>query len=197
MPIKPAFSAVELLLVAGISAILVAIAVPGYLDAKMRAEVVEVRYTMRDIQGALITYKIDYNKLPPFKTSYSTNNPLLRLTQTHLLSNPPNDRFKNGLKGYGGFYADPYISYENPSPKNPLYQNILARVRANTSTTSVTDISNEMYWMLRSIGPDQTDFRDEGLGRGSNNQNPLNLVEYNPSNGSFSLGEIIFTESDY
>lgn len=47
MPIKPAFSAVELLLVAGITAILVAIAVPGYLDAKVRAEVTNVNISLK------------------------------------------------------------------------------------------------------------------------------------------------------
>ena len=43
MPFKPAFSVIELLLVAGIISILVSIAVPGYLDAKLRAEVVDTK----------------------------------------------------------------------------------------------------------------------------------------------------------
>ncbi len=199
MPIKPAFSAVELLLVAGISAILVAIAVPGYLDAKVRAEVVDMRLTLREIQGALLQYKIDYNKILPFKNSYaySSPSPLLKLSQLQMLSAKPEDRFKKGLKGYGGFYADPYVSYENPTPKNPVYQNILARMIANSPNSALTENISENYWLLRSIGPDQTDFRDEGLGRGSNNKNPLNMIEYDPSNGVFSLGEILFTELDY
>ncbi len=196
MPIKPAFSAVELLLVAGVTAILVAIAVPGYLEAKVRAEVVDVQVKMRDIRGALAQYSIDYNgQLPPEKTNLFSPPPLKRLVDLSLISYEPIDRFKEGLQGYGRYYIDPYITFDYIDPNNVTDRKWFGRMIDSGGATSFkTSSSNTQYWYLKSLGPDQTDFRDEGARRGSNKENPLGMVEYDPSNGVFSLGEI--TRSD-
>ena len=62
MPIQPGFSAIELLLVAGIISLLVAIAVPNYMEAKIRAEVSDVKITLQRCENALIQYKVGYNR---------------------------------------------------------------------------------------------------------------------------------------
>lgn len=196
MPIKPAFSAVELLLVAGITAILVAIAVPGYLDAKVRAEVVDVRTTLRTVNNALIQYQIDTNEFPE-PPSIANPQPLQRLITTGLLNRQPVDRFKEGLRGLGSFYADPFIAFDYIDSKHASLHRFMAR-RINTSNRYYASsyLSSQSYWYLKSIGPDQTDYRDEGLNRLSNRRNELGIVEYNPTNGIFSLGEIVRSQVD-
>ncbi len=190
MPIKPAFSAVELLLVAGMTAILVAIAVPGYMEAKVRAEVVTTQVQMREISGALAQYSIDFNgQLPEKPASAVDTAPLKRLLSMGLLTNEPVDEFKEGLQAYGKYYVNPYITFDYIENKQRI---VFGRVLENSgySPSQQTQSSNS-FWYLKSIGPDQTDFHDEGGVRGQNKMNPaMQIVEYDPSNGIFSLGEI-------
>lgn len=191
MPIKPAFSAVELLLVAGISAILVVIAMPGYMDAKIRAEVADATLTVREVKHAIIQYKLDFNKYPE-SPQFGMPHPLNRLVQHQYLSNTPNDRFKEGLEGIGGYYSDQIIGFDYMFPNNPVYQLTLKRRSSTIASNSNTYNNDIQYaWFVKSIGPDRTDFHDEGFGRGSNNPNPLDLVEWDVSNGLISLGEIV------
>ncbi|MBI1387461.1 MAG: hypothetical protein GC154_03330 [bacterium] len=192
MPIKPAFSAVELLLVAGISAILVAIAVPGYLDAKVRAEVVDVKWTLKVINDGLIQYHLESSDFPEAPSMQSPK-PLLRLYDGNMLTQEPVDRFKKGLKGMGGFYDDVLIGYDYIDPNNRLYRGYHARLTAKVGVPRSS--YNSKYWILKSIGPDQTDFRDEAQGRLSGVPNEMGVVDYDPTNGTFSLGEI--TRSQY
>ncbi|MFB3788388.1 MAG: type IV pilin protein [bacterium] len=190
MPIKPSFSAVELLLVAGICAILVAIAVPGYMEAKTRAEVADAKNTVLQVYHGIIQYKIDYNKYPEPPAPYGPN-PLRRLINSQLITFEPVDRFKENVRDYGDKYSDPYLGYDYISSKIPVYQLTLARLKAK-STYSSNPFSPDMsYYYIKSIGPDQTDFRDEGGARTYNKHNELGLVEYDPTNGVFSLGEIV------
>lgn len=189
MPIKPAFSAVELLLVAGISAILVAIAVPNFLEAKVRAEVVDVRATLINCQNALIQYGVSFNKIPEIHPNSPP--PMSRLVRAGMLSLEPIDRFKEGLqdKGFGALYADPYIGFDNL--ETMLSRTVYAKVVRGMNGAFNNKTTAELAWVLKSIGPDQTDFQDEGLERGTNRPNPMGIVRYDPSNGVFSLGEIL------
>jgi len=191
---KPAFSAVELLLVAGIMAILVAIAVPGYLEAKVRAEVVDVQVKMREITGALAQYSIDYNGQLPEKWTYSQPSPLKRLVTLGLISYEPTDRFKEGLQGVGVWYSDPYITFDYIDPTNNQHKLWFARMIAKAGAAKKANSSQ--FWYMKSIGPDQTDFHDEGNMRGMNKANPLGMVDYDPTNGVFSLGEITRSDQD-
>jgi len=190
MPINPGFSAVELLLVAGIIAILVAIAVPGYLDARVRAEITDVKKNLIEVHNALILYKVNCNQFPEKPIYPYYFNPLNRLIKGQMLDSEPVDRFKKGLIGYGSYYSDSYFGYDYIDPTITYYTKIYARLTANAKDISM-GINGDGYWYVKSIGPDQTDFRDEGLGRGSNQQNILGMVSYDPTNGVFSLGEII------
>ncbi len=195
MPIKPAFSAVELLLVAGIASILVAIAVPGYMEAKARAETADVASLLRQVEMGLVQYKVDYNHFldPPY--SPVSPNPLRRLVNTQLVNFDPVDRFKDGLRGYGGYYADQYLGYGHLTPDREEFQPTLNRINQDigiaSSGSNTGYVSVNRYWYVKSIGPDQTDWNDEGGERNSNKKNRLGMVEYDPTNGVFSLGEII------
>lgn len=190
---KPAFSAVELLLVAGISAILVAIAVPGYMEAKVRAEVVDVKYMLRNVNHALIQYSIDYSQFPEMP-SVNTPHPLKRLQDNRFLTARPEDRFKKGLQGYGSYYTDSLLDYNYMDLEKIFFRKVRARLVSNASLITNNN-QTRGPWYLRSIGPDQTDWRDEGGGRGSGRANEF-FTEYNPTNGVFSLGEIILVQND-
>ena len=105
----------------------------------------------------------------------------------------PEDRFKKGLEGFGLWYKDPYIEYDYMEPENTWYRKIRARIAGTTTLKDPTTnpvVYNRTPWMLKSIGPDQTHFLDEGGGRGSRKASD-SITEYNPTNGVFSLGEII------
>ncbi|MDP8242467.1 MAG: hypothetical protein P9L94_00190 [Candidatus Hinthialibacter antarcticus] len=191
MPIKPAFSAIELLIVAGITAILVAIAVPGYLDAKVRAEVVDVRVSLNQISNALLQYHLEQSDFPESPT-YDNPKPLNRLIKTELLTQEPTDRFKQGLSGLGGLYSNSVLGYDYVNPTDNRFVFFHASNMAKSSGSSA--YRTKKYWFMHSIGPDQTDYRDEGLGRLSGVGNELGIVEYDPTNGTFSLGEITRTQ---
>lgn len=143
----------------------------------------------------MIHYNIDTNEFPE-PASIGSPQPLRRLYNLDLLSQEPLDRFKEGLQGLGGFYADPYISFEYIDPKNQGFHLFHARRIANARDRGVSHLGSNRYWYLRSIGPDQMDYRDEGLERLSNRRNELGIVDYDPTNGVFSLGEIIRTQID-
>lgn len=191
---KPAFSAVELLLVAGISAILVAIAVPGYMEAKTRAEYVDAKVRVNQTYTAICTYKVDYNHFPE-QPILGGPYPLLRLVQTQNLNDEPRDRFKEDILGAGIYYTDPYLGYGYLTPDREEYVQIIPNITKNSGLASATNLTSPIqesrYWFVKSIGIDQTDWRDEGGGRGSNKKNFRNIVEYDPTNGLFSLGEIV------
>lgn len=188
---KPAFSAVELLLVAGISAILVAIAVPGYMEAKARAETADVQNMMRQTEMAISQYRLDFNQYPE-QCSLQTSNPLRRLVQ--FISSEPLDRFKdNNLRTLGSYYSDPYLWYGFMTPEREEFTQALSQINKTASLSSTANIKftpDSRYWYLKSIGPDQTDWHDEGGERNSKKMNLMGMILYDPTNGVFSLGEI-------
>lgn len=188
---KPAFSAVELLLVAGICAILVAIAVPGYMEAKVRAETADVRNMLRQVELAISQYRMDYNVFPE-QCSLQSQNPLRRLSQ--YITSEPLDRFKNNnLRAWGGYYSDPYLWFGYMTPEREEFTLTLSQINkaaSLSSSNSLGFIPDSRYWFLKSIGPDQTDWHDEGGERNSKKINSLGMVQYDPTNGVFSLGEI-------
>jgi type II secretory pathway pseudopilin PulG len=186
---KFGFSAVELLLVAGIISILVAMSVPRYLEMKVRAEVVDVKVTMRDTTNSLYKYKIDYGKFPETSSPLGPNS-LSRLVKTNMIEREPVDRFKLGLKAYGGYYAESYLFYDSMYHAPNQVVKPYARLMAQYNLSSLNMKNDDTAWILRSIGPDQMDYRDEGNIRGSNKWNKYGVVEYDATNGVFSPGEI-------
>lgn len=192
MPVSPGFSAIELLLVAGIISLLVAVAVPNFLDAKVRAEVADVHATLSRTNNAIQLYRTEYNRFPE-KTAltYSSGPALQQLVNAGYpqVDTIPVDRFKTGLDSetLGPLYSDNYISYDNAnSPSFTTYGKLWRRDSAGSFASG---FSNK--WIVKSIGPDRTDFLDEGLGRGTFQQNLSGLTLYDTSNGIFSLGEIV------
>lgn len=72
---KKGFTLIELLIVIAIILILIAIALPNFLEAQIRARVAAAKGNLRTIQTALESYALD-NK--PYKEQFPNPSPLLR-----------------------------------------------------------------------------------------------------------------------
>ncbi len=62
---KKAFTLIELLIVVAIIGILAAIAVPNFLNARLKAQIAKVEAEMRAIDEAYSAYRLDNNQYPP------------------------------------------------------------------------------------------------------------------------------------
>ncbi|HPA47111.1 MAG TPA: type II secretion system protein GspG [bacterium] len=170
---KPAFSVIELLLVAGIISIIVAIAVPNYLDAKVRAQVTQVRLDLNRVEGALNFYFLDTNRFPP-----------LELGLRELEKGP----WLGGRPAYDRFKEDS----PNPFPSKYLDYGFVDAREARSLTSgqwmgkSSSSLSQEItqdekkVWVVSSVGPERVITLT-----GSNLPTP-----YDPTNGILSPGKI-------
>src|SRR3989338_10853040 len=167
-----ALTLVELLVVVAIIAILVAIAVPNFLEAQVRAKVSRSYADMRSISTALVAYRVDSNNYP-LSVNLSSGiilSHLLRLkpltTPIAYLSNVPSDIFRPSspysyLEKYGWLATSRYFGEAPP----------LRGIEIDFFQTG--------NWVLASVGPAITrpDMTD-GYG-------PEDI--YDPTNGTISL----------
>ena len=169
---KPAFSVIELLLVAGIISIIVAIAVPNYMDAKVRAQVTQVRLDLNQVEGALQFYHLDTNHYPPLFG-------LKLLEQGPWLSGRPAlDRFKEDSPyPFPSLYLDYGFVDSNEARRAGRGQWM-----AKTIASPVQPMQSEgrEVWVLSSVGPERSITR-----LGQNLPTP-----YDPTNGVLSPGKI-------
>ncbi len=87
-----AFTLIELLIVVAIIGILAAIAVPNFLNARLRAMVAAQTADMRNLNDAFTRYKLDYNGLPKHIDGLAERIPLT--TPIEYLNDLYYDRFK-------------------------------------------------------------------------------------------------------
>jgi len=200
-----AFTLIELLIVVAIIAILAAIAVPNFLEAQTRAKVSRVRADMRSIATALESYRVDSNNYPG---PYDYND-------------PPSDGWggfsqNSGAPGDSGFHARvssslttpiayiaslPLDAFDSSQTDNTMPQETWNRFRywnfpyfrenpvyANLGPTTGFGRNEAAagQWLFYSIGPDQ-DQGNEGAGF---------HVDYDPTNGTLSIGNIFRTQKN-
>ncbi len=141
---KPSFTLLELPIVAGIIAIMVAVALPNYVDAKLRAQNADVQVELNAVMGAIYRYRVDTNAYPP--PDLGSANALNRLVRAQLLNFTPIDKFK--IDHRDDYYPSLYLDYRS------VY---LSGQTANSSPTGVPPTwsqSVDTGLCLSSVGPD-------------------------------------------
>jgi len=204
---RPAFTLIELLIVVAIIAILAAIAVPNFLEAQVRSKVSRVKADMRTVATALESYVVDNNVYPPAWEAFTTGAvwgtfntppfhsrvPSLVTTPVAYLTSLPEDPFRavepTALgTGFLGQFSKRFVYY------NFRYNfvNVAPPPAQNTFAIASTIAGP---WLLYSVGPDRDEWnRPDGLTGG--------LVairvyrDYDPTNGTISLGNIFRTPAN-
>lgn len=180
------FTLIELLLVVSILGILTAALMPKMLDARTRTEVVKVRSDMRNVGLALNSFNLTHGNYPEDRTAEFLPRLIPLTTPVAFMTSIPEDSFTKGLPPlFKPTRATPdwMKAYringriEHPMPFEYMYHN------RSDNWTDIAANPEAAAWALKSVGPDKLPvwFKHKML------------VVYDPSNGTYSIGEIIIT----
>ena len=200
------FTLIELLIVVAVIAILVAIAIPNFLQAQVRAKVARSIADLRTIGTALELYHTDTTSYP------LANNYSLAITPPDLgppitlerLSTPiayvRNFDFRDpfGVIGryYGAFWdsESPVYSEEAQYYKYAAF-NARAFPFASWQNLAIFGADPAMWWTIEGVGPDHR-YHNMGTVSQLDGTNPAydialaNKVIYDPTNGTVSRGSV-------
>ncbi len=164
---RMAFTLIELLIVVAIIGILAAIAVPNFLNARMRATIARMETDMKALGDALTMYRLDNRCF----FAQMGSNPAAELKR---LTTP--------------------VAYINSIPQDP-YRKPNAKYSSTTSNYDYSSYGPEKCktdWLLHGLGPDT----DEDIGVGNYGPLTADLfvvMLYQTSNGIISSGDVIHT----
>jgi prepilin-type N-terminal cleavage/methylation domain-containing protein len=197
--LRKGFTLIELLIVVAIIAILAAIAIPNFLEAQVRSKVSRAKADMRSIATALESYFVDNNHYPnhsengwPYYLTRQITTPTRYLTNASM-----HDPFKDTGHATIGYMVSDYpkrFRYFNaeaglndwgdigPSYVGYKYGVIYVNAPQPPDNTSLVDRFGQ--WELISAGPDKR----ENTGVLSN------TLIYDPTNGTYSAGDIARTQ---
>ena len=168
MSAQRSFTLIELLIVVAIIGILAAIAVPNFLNARMRATIARMETDLKALGDALMMYRID-NKC---YWEQSGGNPYQELRR---LTTP--------------------ISYIVAIPQDPFRmpnRSIYSSVTSNYDYSSYGTNQCKTDWLLHGLGPDTDE--DTGVGSlGPQTYDRFRGLLYQLSNGVNSSGDVIHT----
>ena len=187
------FTLIELLIVVAIIAILAAIAVPNFLEAQTRSKISRVKADMRTVTTALEAYVIDANHYPNMVDQHFPQNSATSTTMFHArtpttlttpiayLTSLPLDVF-----------ADKASTFSNAS--YPASSDVGKRFayfsweqflkEAPTNANYILHNKDAGRWLMYSYGPDR-DVNNGGAGT---------YINYDPTNGTVSNGNIFRTQ---
>jgi prepilin-type N-terminal cleavage/methylation domain-containing protein len=193
-----AFTLIELLIVVAIIGILAAIAIPNFLEARVRAKVAAVRSDMRTLGIAAEMYAVDHSEYPPHREQetctelpYHVRYAFFTTPIAYVTGVSVREPFtRSGAPDWGPQWeiADTFYlswtnfwSYECRTPMHPLWP-----------------YREGHTYLLRSRGPDTIlepdDVRNAHFqGQGHLSPDPF---LYDPTNGTVSRGEIIRTRKE-
>lgn len=185
------FTLIELLIVVAIIGILAAIAIPNFLQAQVRAKVASTRAEMRTAANALELYRADNSQYPPMGEAgtwqwspltsdwrqFHSRLPSVLSTPVDYVSSIDHDVFKDpaqfaGLAEWLREINKRYVYYNYP------------QFKSSGSYYSATRHHQAGDWLLYSWGPDG-DNTNGGVGV---------YINYDPTNGTVSLGNIFRTQ---
>jgi prepilin-type N-terminal cleavage/methylation domain-containing protein len=198
---RSGFTLIELLIVVAIIAILAAIAVPNFLEAQTRAKVSRAKADIRSLATALEAYRIDGNAYPndfqsPGYYWYITgavSTPIAYITSSFL-----QDPFRGNTTPfhlppeiYGRLRYVNFIAGRDAWPSQGGGGVSAVRTTFLMNAAQWTDAINlHGQWKLSSSGPDR-EAEDPGA---AGDPFLLNLLIYDPTNGTLSKGDIVRTQ---
>jgi len=187
------FTLIELLIVIAIILILIAIALPNFLEAQLRARVVKTKGEIRSLVTAMESYYLDW-KTYPSESEQDALVPGARprdeagltwlTSPVTYISALPEDPFPGSIEG--GAYGGAIISYE----------------MGGAETIVIPQLYSESLetWVIFSRGPDAPDLRDP---EDVDSENPHfeipsdgEVNQYSPTNGTRSGGDIFHFGGD-
>ncbi len=191
--VSSGFTLIELLIVVAIIAILAAIAVPNFLEAQVRAKVSRTKADMRSLATGLDAYRIDHNVYPPDGDDIFGFNVFvdfdvaLRLrpvtTPIAYMTSLPIDVFHEN--------RDEFLGSTFLYPGDPPYTYAYLTFGSFTGAPAATpplpgNQGNPTNYSLLSQGPSRS--LNSLLGA---------TIEYDPTNGTVSLGDIVRRGGEY
>lgn len=190
---RKAFTLIELLIVVAIIAILAAIAVPNFLEAQVRSKVARCKADMRSIATALESYGVDNNGYPPPWDYGHPSGTWGTLTEPPFHSRVPS-HLTTPVAYMTSIPHDPFCSYEqflSWAPKEVSERFVYYNYKYFFDRPGGgSDALRHRYedageWLFYSPGPDRDWFNK-----------PANTVylNYDPTNGTVSLGNIFRTQ---
>ncbi len=185
------FTLIELLIVIAIILILIAIALPNFLEAQIRAKVARAKGEIRSLVTAMNSYYLDFN-IYPCETEgdmYATR--WTRNSRGHLWLTSP-------IKYIGTVPADPFASAAHQDTKEA------GGARIQTYETGGIEPSYAFHpmgkkcmscmltWAMWSKGPSSELLSDGQVVSGDNPHiGGRDIRNYNPTNGTGSRGSIL------
>ena len=181
------FTLIELLIVIAIILILIAIALPNFLEAQIRARVTKAKGEIRSLGQAMEAYYLDW-KFYPCESEHN------------ILERP---RLEAGL-----LWLTSPIAYISFLPEDPFAARGIKETSLITYETGGIEYDPQLLgcspclvtWAIFTRGPDG----DEGAGSGISSADPHNtpspgqgsVYTYNPTNGTRSAGDIFLYGGD-
>ncbi len=187
---RGAFTLIELLIVIAIILILIAIALPNFLEAQIRARVTKAKGEIRSLGIALESYRLDWKfypgrSLPDYRTPYRTRAQvgLAWLTSPiKYMTSLPDDPFALGIDAHDGGGT------EVPGPFSYSLTGVDTIYGGDQQLSHPHGGGTLRMWFLMSAGPD----------RPRTHVNPYTgcpvccnaINSYSPTNGTSSVGDI-------
>jgi len=206
------FTLIELLIVVAIIAILAAIAVPNFLEAQTRSKVSRNKADMRSLATALESYAVDNQKYPPPWDLNYAQNPRDWGTFAEIPSGPFHSRAPGYLTTPIAYItslpSDPFrernalvvASNLEPVKNRHIYFNFDYMFAASGGAFAPPAVNNftEAWkyagaWFFYSVGPDNDEFNTPP---GASLSGRRVYRDYDPTNGTISLGNIFRTQNN-
>ena len=200
------FTLIELLIVVAIIAILAAIAVPNFLEAQTRGKYARAVSDMRTLATAVEAYAVDANHYPPnnavnyWSTPSQVTTPIAYLTQgrlkdpfanwkRQLIATPPPGSRPDDAELYS------YHKICSIDEYNRLHDTEIEPPVEAVDGPGYNEGAYDLYgaWKQTSLGPDRM-YMDESKSDAENFAQRLFDIQYDPTNGTTSFGNIYRTQ---